>query len=194
MRTAGTEYTDRLVKMQLPLWKRLLDVQRPYRWHLRRMRLGFTLDLGCGIGRTLVSLNGVGVDHNPESVALAKNRGCVALTPAEFEASDFNRPGRFDALLVAHVLEHLSRSDAVILLSKYLPVVRSGGRVVILVPQEAGYRSDPTHVTFFDFQAVEDLICELGLRLVDQHSFPFPLPAGKHFKYNESVSVARKHS
>jgi DNA primase len=33
-------------------WKQLLDVQRPYRWHIRRLELGFVLDVGCGFAAT----------------------------------------------------------------------------------------------------------------------------------------------
>ena len=53
-------------------WKKALNVQAPYRWNLRRQRLGRTLDVGCGIGRNLETLDpgSVGVDHNEHSVAV----------------------------------------------------------------------------------------------------------------------------
>jgi len=54
--TADGRYTDYLVGMQARCWKRLLRVQLPYRWHLRTLRLGKVLDLGCGIGRNLLHL------------------------------------------------------------------------------------------------------------------------------------------
>src|SRR4029078_13312599 len=91
--TREASYTDRLTRLESVWWKRLLDVQRPYRWNLQRLQLGFTLDLGGGLGRTLVTLegNGVGVDHNEASVAVATGRGLVAFTPEAFGASEYAR-------------------------------------------------------------------------------------------------------
>ena len=63
-------------------WKRLLNVQAPYQWNLRRQHLGRTLDIGCGIGRNLPSLppGSLGVDHNATSIATARARGLHAMT------------------------------------------------------------------------------------------------------------------
>ena len=62
--TTSREYTTYLEERRG--WKRWVDVQAPYRWNLRGLRLGFTLDVGCGIGRNLVTFDGhgVGIDHN----------------------------------------------------------------------------------------------------------------------------------
>lgn len=170
----------------------MLDVQAPYRWNLRRLRLGFTLDIGCGIGRNLVNLDGyaVGVDHNSESVAIAVNRGLTAFTPDEFHRSRFASPDTFDSLLAAHVIEHLSRDDALELLRAYLPYVCNGGHVVLITPQERGFRSDRSHVEFVDFDSLDAISQELGLAVQRTYSFPFPRAFGKVFTYNEFVLVA----
>jgi SAM-dependent methyltransferase len=114
--TASAGYTDRLDRLTGRTWKQRLDVQRPYRWNVRRLNLGRVLDVGCGIGRNLAHLDGnaVGIDHNPTSVAKARERGLTAFTPEEFRSSRYNRSGAFDSLLLAHVvdfaeLEKLSR-------------------------------------------------------------------------------------
>jgi 2-polyprenyl-3-methyl-5-hydroxy-6-metoxy-1,4-benzoquinol methylase len=195
--TGDGAYTRRLVRLESSWWKRALDVQRPYRWHLRRLRLGFVLDVGCGLGRNLLNLvklggSGVGVDHNVESVAAARARQLTAYTPEEFAASSYARPGRFDSLLLSHVVEHLYFDDALALVRQYLPYLRSGGQVVFITPQEAGHASDPTHVLFTDLPALERLAGALQLVPVRGYSFPFPRPAGKVFKYNEFVLLARK--
>lgn len=102
-RTEGEDYTERLTTLASARWKQVLDVQRPYRWNLRRLHLGRTLDVGCGIGRNLVNLgsNSVGVDHNPTSIAACRAQGLEAYTTEEFRSTDIGAPGAFDALLAA---------------------------------------------------------------------------------------------
>jgi SAM-dependent methyltransferase len=191
--TAGPEYTERLRRLGGQAWKQRLDVQRPYRWNLRRLNLGRTLDLGCGVGRNLAHLegNGVGVDHNASSVATARAQGLNALTSAEFAASPYAVPGAFDSLLAAHVVEHMDRDQAQELVREHLRYVRPGGKVVLICPQERGYASDATHVRFTDFAGLTDLCRALDLSVTRQYSFPLPRPLGRVFTYNEFVVVAR---
>lgn len=193
--TAGAEYAERLRSLSTARWKRWLDVQAPYRAHLRRLHLGRTLDVGCGTGRNLRALDpgSVGVDHNPFSVALARQAGFTAYTSDEFHAdAELTRPEGFDSMLVAHVVEHLQPADARTVLASYLPCVRRGGRVVLITPQERGYASDATHVAFTDIEALRGLAVDLGLTPERTYSFPFPRPAGRVFTYNEFVLLARR--
>lgn len=190
--TASGEYTDRLRRLGGSRWKRVLDVQAPYRWNVRRLGLGRTLDIGCGLGRNLAHLggNGVGVDHNPESVAVARSQGLEAYTVEEFMRSKWATPGAFDSLLVAHVVEHMREHDAVAMLESYLPFCAAGGRVCFITPQESGYRTDATHVRFVDFDGLASLSGALGLSVQRQYSFPFPRVLGTAFRYNEFVQLS----
>jgi SAM-dependent methyltransferase len=192
--TSGHEYASRLRRLEEARWRRLLNVQAPYRWNIRRLGLGRTLDVGCGLGRNLGHLdgNGVGVDHNAESVAIAQSRGLRAFTPEAFLASDEAVPGSFDSLLLAHVLEHLSFDDGLALVRRYLPFLVERGRVCFITPQEAGYRTDPTHVRFVDFEKLRELSEALALGISQQTSFPFPRSVGRIFAYNEFVVVAER--
>ena len=191
--TRSSAYAERLDALEGARWKRWLDVQAPYRWHLRRLDLGFTLDLGCGVGRNLRHLGGgVGIDHNPESVARARARGCVAFEPEEFRASEFAQPGRFDSLLAAHVLEHMTSEAASALVGEHLGFVRAGGRVVLIVPQQAGFRSDPTHVEFMDAARLTAILAGHGVATERSYSFPFPSIAGRVFPHNETVVIGRR--
>lgn len=192
--TADPSYTARLRDLEGRGWKQRLDVQRPYRWNLRRLHPGRALDVGCGIGRNLTHLDGdgVGVDHNATSVATARERGLTAYTPGEFLASPDAVLGGFDSLLVAHVLEHLDLSTQRDLLATYLPYVREGGRVILITPQEAGFRTDATHVRFVDPAGCDLALREHGWRVVSRQSFPFPRPVGRVFPYNEFVVVGER--
>lgn len=189
-----SDYTDILVKKQMMWWKRLLDVQAPYRWNLQRLKPGYTLEIGCGIGRNLMHLKGqgVGIDHNLPSVEIARKQGLTAFTPEEFEGSDFDIPQRFDSLLLAHVAEHMTQYEVVELLRKYMPFLKLGGRLIMITPQEAGYRSDSTHVEFMDFPKLTNISKQLGLNILQEYSFPFLRFAGHFFTYNEFVSVSCK--
>ncbi|MBL6276425.1 class I SAM-dependent methyltransferase [Micromonospora fiedleri] len=191
--TQGADYTERLQQLSGARWKRVLDVQAPYRWNLRRLRLGRTLDVGSGLGRNLINLGegAVGVDHNPTSVAHSRALGLQAYTTEEFFASEHARPGAFDSLLAAHLLEHMPAEQAREVVASYLPFVRPGGRAVFITPQECGYHSDSSHVRFVGFAEAAEDCGALGLSVQRQYSFPFPRVAGRVFTYNEFVTVAR---
>lgn len=182
-------YADRLIRLQTPLWKRLLDVQAPYRWNLRRLRPGRMLDIGCGIGRNLAHVPGaVGVDPNEACVAAARRRGLEAYTPAEFQAA----PASFDSLLIAHVLEHLTPDQADALVTGYLDYLKPGGQLILITPQERTFALDATHIWFVDFAVLEGLVKRWGLVLERRYSFPLPRWAGKLVPHVEFVVTARK--
>jgi SAM-dependent methyltransferase len=146
------------------------------------------LDIGCGVGRCLafVDGDGVGIDHNPSSVEECRTRGFEAYTPEEFASVD---RGFFDTILLSHVLEHLDASAGEALVSSYLPYLRPGGRIVLITPQEAGQRSDPTHVRFLGAAESRELLESLGARVVRSRSFPLPRWSGRIFVHNETVVV-----
>lgn len=192
--TKDRRYTARLATQGSVWWKRALNVQAAYRWNLRRLKPGFVLDIGCGIGRNLNHLNGhgIGIDHNSASVEVARSRGLQAFTPEEFELTSFSTADRFDSILLSHVAEHMSEREVVRLLGKYVPTLKPGGRVIIITPQEYGYGSDPTHAQFMDFETLRNIVIGSGLIPVEQYSFPLPRSFGRLFKYNEFVFVSRK--
>lgn len=191
--TRGEDYARRLQTREGAWWKRALDVQRPYRWNLRRYDLGRTLDVGCGLGRNLVSLStdSVGVDHNEHSVAVARRRGFTAYTTTEWNTASENRPAAFDSMLLAHVIEHLDPDDGEAVVRTYLTNVRPGGQVLFICPQERGYASDPTHIRWTTDEDLADLARTVGLEVQVARSFPFPRAAGRAFTYNEFNLLAR---
>ncbi len=192
--TVGEDYSQRLNELQGKKWKKLLHVQLPWQMHIRHLDLGRTLDVGCGNGRNLTYLpkGSVGVDHNPYSVQSARDLGGEAYVTDEFFGNpELSKPGSFDAILAAHLIEHLEPADAREIMNSYIPMVRPGGRVVFFTPQERGYASDPTHVAFTGFDELRALSQDLGLETVKRYSFPFPRFAGKPFIYNEFIYVAR---
>lgn len=193
--TRDPEYASRLSTLEGKTWKRVLNVQAPYKWNLARLELGKTLDVGCGLGRNLLNLeNGVGVDHNRDSVLIARSKGLTAYSTDEWESSPDAVRGSFDSILLAHVLEHLSETDADQVINSYLPYLKPGGNLVLICPQEKGFPTDPTHIRWVDDFELRKTGTRLGFIEVKNYSFPLPRIAGKLFTYNEFVYVGRRIS
>lgn len=160
----------------------------PYRRRLNALSLGRVLDVGCGVGRclTFVGGNGVGVDHNEVAVEICRQRGLEAYLPEEFEKLSLEP---FDSLLLSHVVEHMEKDEANELLRRYLPFVRQHGKVVLITPQPAGQRSDPTHVRYVGPDVLRETLEAQGIRIVEERSFPFPRIVGGIFRHNENQIV-----
>lgn len=188
--TKETWYTERLQRLEGSSWKALLDVQRPFRKPVIELNLGKTLELGCGIGRVLQWLpDSCGVDHNSSSIAVAKVRGLIAFTNEEFHSSPLAINSSFDSIVMAHLLEHLDITQRNSLMLEFRKYLKPQGRLLIICPQEAGYRSDSTHVNFMDHKSIESFGASHGFIVNSMKSNPFPRFMGRIFRYNEFFVV-----
>lgn len=189
--TQSEAYTNRLTALSGRFISRLVGGQ-PYRWKIRRIASGDVLEVGCGIGRNLHFLGSraVGVDHNSMSIKVCRERGFVAYTPDEFTALPDTAPKIFDTILLSHVLEHLTLSDARALLHTYLQYLLPSGKLIIICPQQRGFASDSTHATYFDLDALAQLAASVQCSEVSRQSFPFPAFVGRWFTYNEWIHIS----
>jgi 2-polyprenyl-3-methyl-5-hydroxy-6-metoxy-1,4-benzoquinol methylase len=190
--TEESAYTKRLISLSENQFKKIFQVQLPYKIRIKKIISGRTLDIGCGIGRILKWLpeNSIGVDHNPDSVQFCRKNGLDAWTTQDFEVL-FNSKEKFENLLFAHVLEHLKSEEQTKIVEKYLKFLAPKGKVVIITPQIRGYKSDSTHLTFTDDARIVKILHDNGLKVISNKSFPLPKFFGKYFKYNEFQIIAQ---
>ena len=186
--TQSEAYTKRLTSLSSRFISRLVGGQ-PYRWKIRRIAKGNVLEVGCGIGRNLHFLGSraVGVDHNPMSIKVCKERGFTAYTPDEFFALPHIANKRFDTILLSHVVEHLTLAEAHDLLHMYIKYLSPSGKLIIICPQQRGFASDSTHVTYFDLDSLAQLVTSVQCSEISRESFPFPAFFGRWFTYNEWI-------
>ncbi|MFF2811457.1 class I SAM-dependent methyltransferase [Streptomyces sp. NPDC058000] len=172
---------------------RLLPARPPFARQLRRIGPGRVLEIGCGDGETLAACapGSVGIDHDPRSVAHCRTRGLTAYTADAFLAGPHARPGAFDALITAHVLEHLDDQQVEDLLHAYVPYVRPGGGVLLITAQEAGHRAGPEPVRFTDFTLLRAFAEAAGLAVRRTYSHPLPRTAGRVLRANSFVLVGQ---
>jgi 2-polyprenyl-3-methyl-5-hydroxy-6-metoxy-1,4-benzoquinol methylase len=193
--TQNAAYTDRLISIQTSKVKRLFKFINPYRNNIRKVCSGRVLDVGCGIGRNLMYLGSsinVGVDHNENSIQFLNSKGYLGFTPKEFEENFPTNEETFDTILFSHVIEHLSRESAIEVVQHYSKWLKTNGLIVIICPQEKGFASDITHLSYFDERDIEKLLIASGFSGVRKKSFPFSRRFGRIWMYNEHVVTGLK--
>ena len=116
----------------------------------------------------------------------------MVFTPEEFQRSGFNKPETFDSMLLSHVVEHMTLEEAIVLIRLYTPLLKESGKLVMITPQEAGFKKDATHREFMDFGKLRKIAEALGFRPVKEYSFPLPRFLGRFFYFNEFISVSEK--
>jgi 2-polyprenyl-3-methyl-5-hydroxy-6-metoxy-1,4-benzoquinol methylase len=154
----------------LPRRRRLIAAGLPY----LAAPAGRLLEVGCGSGRNLVGLRDagwmvVGQDVDPLAVSAARELGLdVRLGPVEQLEGEL---GRFQVVLISHVIEHLL--DPVAMLRLVSQRLDPGGHVVIATPNVNSFlhralRSRwqpldvPRHVVLFSELALRSALAAAG--------------------------------
>lgn len=153
---------------------------------------GRLLDVGCGTGDFLASMQTAGWDVSgtelsASAVLMCRERG---LDVARTELRDLDaEPGSFDVVTLFNVLEHVL--DPVADLAHVTTLLRSGGIAIVQVPNDFSLLQDaatqhtghdnwwiavPDHLSYFDFDSLEHTARACGLEPVLRTcSFPMEL-------------------
>lgn len=170
-------------------WFRCL-IRKLYLKDVVRHLNGKLLDVGCGAGELLaVYPTSFGSDLNSMLVKYCHESGHLAVI-ADCNALPFV-PASFDSLVMSNLLEHLE--DPLMALKEAARLLKAGGVLVVTVPYEAGFKYDPTHITWLEADKLKELARRAELMLEKLYSFPFGgRILGKFLYFYELRAVLRK--
>jgi SAM-dependent methyltransferase len=151
------------------------------------------LDIGCGPGFFLGQAlkrgwEAHGIEPSRQAAAHARSLGAT-ITEGFFNAQSAATLGRFDAVNLTNVLEHVP--DPVAILTRAAALLDSGGVLCACVPNdfsplqfaaravaETGdwWLAPPHHLNYFDFDSLGALLERLGLTIVERTT-SFPMEA-----------------
>ncbi|WP_058186741.1 class I SAM-dependent methyltransferase [Terracidiphilus gabretensis] len=144
------------------------------------------LDVGCGTGgfgevlRNEREREVVGITYSSEEATLAEKR-LSAVYCADLNNFDLTVLGRFDCVVMSHVLEHLYRPDE--FLMQVRSILKPNGVIVVALPNVVFWWQriqfmlgrwrytdwgilDRTHFRFFDLYSSAELLRESGYEIV----------------------------
>lgn len=151
------------------------------------------LDIGCGPGfflKTAIARgwDAHGIEPSRQAAAHARTLG-AKVTRGLFDAQSAQALGRFDAVNLTNVLEHVP--DPVNILTLARDLIDAGGVLAVGVPNDfsplqiaaqnaAGlddwWVAPPHHLNYFDFESLTALLVRLGLKPVERMT-SFPMEA-----------------
>jgi 2-polyprenyl-3-methyl-5-hydroxy-6-metoxy-1,4-benzoquinol methylase len=153
------------------------------------------LDAGCGAGNLgeILGRNTnrevVGITYSSREAELASSR-LSAVYCADLNGFDFGSLGKFDCVILSHVLEHLYNPQTT--LERLKVALTQESRVIVALPNVLWWKQrlnfimgrwryqdsgilDRTHLRFFDRQTSAELLCDAGYEIekrIDAGWFP----------------------
>jgi SAM-dependent methyltransferase len=180
---------------RLELFEKLLPAPR------RRL-----LDIGCGPGFFLGQAlkrgwQAHGVEPSRQAAAHARSLGAT-ITEGFFSAQSAGQLGRFDAVNLTNVLEHVP--DPIAILTRAIRLLEPGGVLCVGVPNDFSpfqiaarsamntgdwWVAPPHHLNYYDFDSLAALVNRLGLA-VRERTTSFPMEAFLMMGENYTSDVA----
>jgi SAM-dependent methyltransferase len=133
------------------------------------------LDVGCGNGRYLEMAKKrgwqiTGIEKNEKIVAANKQRGFSCFTPEQLHSVS----GKFDVVLMSHIVEHFSPHDLLKILETYVGYLKPQGILVVATPlYTANFYDDFDHVRPYQPLGFQILLTDPNSQL--QFQWPVPM-------------------
>jgi O-antigen chain-terminating methyltransferase len=137
------------------------------------------LDVASGQGHFLALLkshgiNAEGIEIDSDLCAVSASQGLKVSQGDFFEFLKTRQPGRFDAVMCSHIVEHLTPDRVEKLFSLLHAATAPGSTLVILTPNIANIRRavgdfwrDPTHVRPYPISALDKLLRRTNWLVID---------------------------
>ncbi len=131
-----------------------------------------------------------GIEQDPEMARIAEQH-CQRMIFSDVERLDFAELGKYDAIVLGDVVEHLS--DPGDFLKKVTKLLKPGGKILLSLPNVANiwirlnlllgrfnYKRvgilDETHLRFFTLESSKKIANDSGLEVISTTATPIPLP------------------
>ncbi len=153
-----------------------INLKNKYTITTEKTRKGKILDIGCGVGDFLHTMEqhgweGTGVEPSEEAKAIAKNRIKAQLLSSEEQENLID--GSFDVITMWHVLEHVDALRWQI--QQLYRLCKPGGRIIIALPNYKSYDGQyykaawaaydvPRHLNHFNEETIIKIFEESHLK------------------------------
>lgn len=153
-----------------------INLKNKYTIATEKTRKGKILDIGCGVGDFLHTMEqqgweGTGVEPSEEAKAIAKNRIKAQLLSSEEQENLID--GSFDVITMWHVLEHVDALRWQI--QQLYRLCKPGGRIIIALPNYKSYDGQyykaawaaydvPRHLNHFNEETIIKIFEESHLK------------------------------
>lgn len=143
------------------------------------------LDVGCGEGLYLSylkkhNIRATGIEAHRATAKRARDKKLDVVIGDAFRVLPKLR-GRSGAVVISHLIEHLSGDQAARLMRLAYNCLRPGGRILVLTPNPRNIKTlawtfweDPTHVRPYSLPALSRLFDEAGFHAVALKELPEP--------------------
>lgn len=137
------------------------------------------LDIGCGFGQMLIrirergytQLKGIDIGH--ESVDFCQSIGLDVEQIESIEAYAQQNQGRFDLILMSHVLEHIPKEQTIDTVKAIRSLLAPGGSFIVMVPNAQSNTGvywmyeDFTHHLLFTAGSLKYVLMSAGFERID---------------------------
>lgn len=134
------------------------------------LRGGVALEIGCGVSPYVrwvqdLGYEYVGLDTSLEAMSWLADKFNVDTVTCDF--IQFDPKNKFELIMMMHSLEHFSDAPAALL--RAADLLKPGGKMIILVPDDQD-PLNPDHQWFFTERTLSSLMERAGLRVLDANT------------------------